>query len=349
MAAPEADGGRRDPTAPTIDLDRRRAMKFLGGATIGAGSAKAIDNLFLGFGVLTGTNLLEQPVGALARAHLRPSRFTLERSGHRLVFDGERVTLGNQNGERVDAFPIADVGPERATAIDAEYGLDGDPLTELATDLAAIDGDAYTFEFGSYPAFFDRISGATARPITVAALRGIGFRRPSPETVRRFTDVDPADPGALVAGLAAGFREHTRYDLRRFGVRSIQQHALFGAVNLDRHFRSSTDYEAIQDGRPSGMLCWDLTDRSIEAFHAVAPPRQAVPVLGAKVIDARHGHVYTGLASAIREPDGLTLPMTFLDYRNATIIDDLSLQGVFGEGIDAYDRRHRASSIAWDR
>ena len=90
--------------------------------------------------------------------------------------------------------------------------------------------------------------------------------------------------------------------------------------------------------------------------------------MGAVVTDARHKHVYTGLATVVREGayggDGgaggggsggeraggdLVVPMTFLDYMHSTQYDDLHLRGVLGEGVNAYDRRHRTDDVYWNR
>jgi hypothetical protein len=86
--------------------------------------------------------------------------------------------------------------------------------------------------------------------------------------------------------------------------------------------------------------------------------------MGAVVTDARHKHVYTGLATVVREDEGgadggeggdenaagdLVVPMTFLDYMHSTQYDDLHLRGVLGEGVNAYDRRHRTDDVYWNR
>ncbi len=75
--------------------------------------------------------------------------------------------------------------------------------------------------------------------------------------------------------------------------------------------------------------------------------RQHPPVLGAKVVDARHGHVYVGVASVVRENGNLVIPMTFVDYRNSTLTDDLHLRWLLGEELTAYDERHRVTDIYW--
>jgi hypothetical protein len=67
-------------------------------------------------------------------------------------------------------------------------------------------------------------------------------------------------------------------------------------------------------------------------------------------IDDRHKHVYTALASAYIDDAGTTvLPVTFIDYTHTTLYSDLNATGVLGDGLDAYNDRHRATSIWWER
>lgn len=324
---------------------RRDVLRWLGIGGIGVAAARAADNVLVGYGLLAGTNLRRQSLGPLASEQLDPSPFSIEVSGTTVEYDGARVRLATGEGAHSDTLSIAGAGADRARALDEEYGLDGEPLAQLVADLPAISAGEVEFEFADREAFFDRLEGTRTRPFTVAALRGRGFRRPTPATIRTFTGSDPADTRSLVTGLAEGFRAHTRYDFSRYARRSIQFNVLFDRVELDR--RSRTDYGAILDGSTSALLCWDYTYRSIEAFHAVPPHRQTLPVVGAITADRRHGHVYTGLASVVRDGGGLGIPMTFLDYRNATLLDGFGWMA--GDGIDAYDGRHRASRISWDR
>ena len=219
----------------------------------------------------------------------------------------------------------------------------------MAADLDSIEAGAYSFEFSGYETFFDRLRDARLRPFTVAALRGDRFRRPPVELVRRFTGVDPVDPASLVTGLAEGFRDRTHFDSDRYVAGAIQDHLLLGTVPLQTRFQEPTDFESIL-GDSAGLYCYEYALRSIEAFHAVAPHRQSTPVFGGLVFDWRHNHVYTALASVVRENGELRVPMTFLDYSHATMYDTYRLRWLLGEGIDAYDGRHRASSIHyWNR
>lgn len=73
--------------------------------------------------------------------------------------------------------------------------------------------------------------------------------------------------------------------------------------------------------------------------------RQDPPVFAREVYDRRHGHVYTAVGSVHREGDALTLLATFVDYSRSTWYDDFEVRPLFGEGINAYDSRHRASRI----
>jgi hypothetical protein len=323
---------------------RRRVLGGIGGGVFGAGAARVVYEL-LGFGTVTGTNLTEQELGPIARRDLEPSPFALSLSDRRLVFDGTSVGLETGTGDRLATRPVPDATRETP----ARVGTQTDPETRLgrlATDLDAIEAGRYTFEFTTNDAFFDRMRDAETRPGTVAALRSDRFRRPSPETVRRFAGVAPRDPAALVAGLAEGFRRRTHFDTPRYVAGTVQDHLLGDAVPLRRHVRGETGFEGIVEGS-TGLYCYEYTLRSIEAFHVVAPHRQLTPVLGAYVSDRRHNHAFTGLASVVRENGSLRIPMTFLDYGRSTMYDTYHLRGVFGDGVDAYDERHRASHISY--
>lgn len=332
-----ADGDRdSNASAPVADLSRRSVLRLVGAGAIGAGAARVIYE-YTGFGTVTGTNLTEQRLGAIARRNLGPSPFALRLPNRRLVLDGRSIELRDETGERVDAVSIAD-----GESVDSDR-LE-EPLSELAADLRAIDEGEFAFEFSGCDEFFQRLRDARPRPFTVAALRGRRFRRPSRETVRRFAGVDPSDPASLVTGLAEEFGERTHFDYTRLVAESVQENLLIGAVPIKERFREPTHLDAILDGT-SGLYCYEYMLRSIEAFHAVAPHRQTVPVFGAIVLDPRHNHAYTGLASVVRENGEVRIPMTFLDYYYSTLFDNLGLQGRFGEGADAYNEYHRAANI----
>jgi hypothetical protein len=157
----------------------------------------------------------------------------------------------------------------------------------------------------------------------------------------------PTRPRAIAEGLVGGFREHASYDVPRYLAGSVEDNVLFGAADLREFFESPVDFEAVADGETTGLFCYELVYRSIEAFHATHPADQRVPVAGTVVFDDRHKHVYTGLASVVREGGDLVVPMTFLDYTHSTLYDDLALGGVLGEGLEAYNRRHRATAVYW--
>jgi hypothetical protein len=235
----------------------------------------------------------------------------------------------------------------RAVAVDAEFDLPDGPLEQLVSDLpTAIDGDV-SFEFAGYDAFFDRLESAETRPFAVEAFRNPRWRGIDPAVVEGFTGVDPGDTRAVVEGLAEGFREHTYYDAARYLAGSIDDHLLFGAADRRRYFASPTSFEALERGEDSGLFCWDFTHRSVEALQAVPARRQTVPTFGWEIYDRRLGHVYTAIGSVYRAADELVVPMTFVDYARSTRNDDLHVRWLLGEGIDAYDHRHRATRVLW--
>lgn len=330
-------------------VTRRGALKAFAGTGVLAGAGKAVDNVLLGYGEVVGTNLVEQDLETLVDRRFGPRTTSLRVGDRTLALRDGRIEVADADGRALVAIDAADTSPERAAEIDEEHDLEGGPLEQLVADLRAIRDGEYSFEFSRSPAFFDRVDAADARPFTVGAVRGPAFDGVAPETIREFAGVDPANVESLVEGIASGFREHTGYDTPQYVAGSIQDNVLFDAVDLRAYFRSPTSYDAILSGAVSGLFCYHFTYRSIEAFHAVAPHRQSVAVAGAVVTDARHKHVYTGLASVVREGGDLVVPMTFVDYMHSTQYDDFRLRGVLGEGIEAYDRRHRTDGVYWNR
>lgn len=339
-----SDGDDHDDSSTTPgEYGRRRLLKLVGGGAFGLSVARVGYEL-TGFGTVTGTNVTEQHLGAIARRRLDPSGFEVTRSDLHLAFDGESLHLRTED-DHLTTIPLVDAEPSVAARRGAEYDL-GESLRRLAADLDALRAGDVAVEVSGYDAFFDRLRSSQSRTLTVAALRGPGFRRPDPEVLRQFAGCDPSDPRALVTGLAEGFSEQTHFDLSRYVAGNVQDHLLFDAVRLRSHLDEPTTFAAIRDGQ-TGLYCWEYVLRSLEAFHAFAPHHQSTPVFGAIVRDRRHNHVFTGLASVVREGDVVCIPMTLLDYSHSTMYDNYRLRGVFGRGIDAYDQRHRVSDIRY--
>jgi hypothetical protein len=172
--------------------------------------------------------------------------------------------------------------------------------------------------------------------------------------VGEFTAADPTDPEAVVRGLVGAFREKTDYDVPRYLAGAVQFNLAMNTVDLREPFADPVDWPALTDGESTGLFCNEYAKRSVEALHAADPRTQTPPTAGALVYDTRHRHVYTMAASVVREgtDDGegvgeLAVPATFLDYMHSTLYDDFGLTGVLGEGLEAYDRRHRATGIGW--
>lgn len=337
-----ADGGE----GPVVT--RRQALAALGGGGLSLGAGKAVDNVFVGYGVLVGTNLLEEDLAAYAAERLqRRRRYAALTDRHRVRLDGSRLSV--HRGKASPAtLSLPGTTVEEAREVDDDLGLSRDPLSQLVADLGAVADGRVRFEFSQYPAFFERLRSGEPRPFTVGALRG-PFDGVSPGQVAALTGADPARPEAVVEGLATGFREHTSYDVARYAAGSVEDNLLFGAVDLRRHFESPTSFEALLADRTSGMFCYEFAWRSLEALQAVPAHRQLVPVFGGVVTDGRHKHAYTAVASAVREGGDLVVPVTFVDYTHSTLYDDLALRGVLGEGLKAYDDRHRTDGIYWHR
>lgn len=338
-----------DLAAPLRDaeVDRRTALKAFvgGGAVLGAG--KAIDNVLIGYGTLTGTNLLAQAAdGTLATIMdaglaARGYAVTVGEYTVRTRPRDQRVILTGPTGR--ESFAFTSDGAAAARDADAAAGLDG-LLEELVSDFAIIAAGEHVFEFYKVSEFFDRLDGATTRPHTVGALRG--WPPADPDAVAAFTDTAPTDPAATLTGLITGFREHTSYDIPRYLAGSIEDNVIFGAADLRSGFQQPVSFEAILAADSPGLFCYEFTHRSIEALHSVPAFQQTPPMVGARVWDQRHKHVYTAVASALRD-DGLRIPVAFVDYTHTTLYDDLGLRGVLGEGFEAFNKRHRATVTHW--
>ncbi|WP_312910923.1 hypothetical protein [Natronosalvus caseinilyticus] len=354
------------------DLTRRQLLAGLAGGGAVLGGGRAVDNVLLGYDRITGTNLVRQDLDPLVSAELRPSGTDVATvDGYRIEHRDGRFSLvggngrdddsgsdggdgnGGGGGSKEDEDEGSDVlttvspadDPADAAAVDREYDLEDGPLEQLVVDLGALESGDVRFVYDSYPAFFDFVRDHEASPYTVAALRG--YRTADPDRIEAFSGADPADPEAVAEGLVDGFREYSSYDIPRYVAGSVEDNVIFGAYDLRQHFESGTDYEAIVDGENTGLFCFELTRRSVDALQAVHPLEQTVPVVGGYVRDTRHKHVYTILASVVDVDGETVIPVTFLDYTHSTAYDDLRVRWVMGEGLDAYDRRHRATSIDW--
>lgn len=333
--------GDDEPTqrAAETNLTRRQVLSLIAGGSLAAGAGR-VGYEYTGFGHVSGTNLVEQSLQSLASRHLEPTPVTLDLSDRRLMFDGNQISLRSADDELLTSVTIADTDP-----VDA--GAFTDPVAELVADLPAIHSGDLRFEFLDHESFYDRLRDSNHRQFTVAALRGRRFRRPRVRRIRQFAGTDPAHTDRLVSGLASGFRSATHFDVARYVTGVIEQYLLFGVVPLQSKVRQPTTFEAIGNGS-AGLYCAEYALRSVEAFHAIPPHRQSIPVFGGIVVDVRHNHAYTALGSVVREDDTLRIPMTFLDFFYSTLFDTLGLEWAFGSAVNAYDEFHRATAIHYD-
>ncbi|MFB6105733.1 MAG: hypothetical protein ABEJ70_02040 [Halobacteriaceae archaeon] len=339
-----AERGSRVDGART--LTRRQALAGLGLGATGLGGFEALDNVFLGYGVLVGTNLRSQPLGRFASAALEASDTAMPADEYRVAVAGSDVVV-TRGDERVATAPVGDV--DAARSVDAANDLPGSPVAELAADVAALRAGEFEFAFSQYPTLFDRTRAAESRPRTVGALRGPRFEALSDSLVRALAGASPAAPRAVLEGLVDGFREYTSYDVPRYLAGAVEDNVLLGAVDLRRHFTSPTSAEAIVEGRNTGLFCYTFAHRAIECLHAAAATAQTPPVFGGVVTDHRHKHAYNAVGTVVREDGELVVPVTFVDYTHSTLYDDLHLRGLLGEGLKAYDDRHRTDGIYWNR
>jgi hypothetical protein len=353
MGGPDdSNPGTTDGDPETTDDDdgprrrgpsRRDVLKGIAGGAGLLGAGRAVDNVLLGYGVVVGTNLREQNLGSLADRGFQPGGGPVPAGDLAVAVDDDAVQIRGGSGD-LASFDPRGTDAETARRIGGEHGI-GDVTAELARDIGDIDAGDHTFEFYQVDQFFRRIRNANERPHTTGALRRWPWSANS-EFVARFVGADLAKPDAVLRGLRSGFREHTHYDAGRYVAGAVQDNVIFGAADLRESFREPVGFRALLADDGTGMFCYEFTNRSIEALHAVPAPEQAVPVVGARIVDTRHKHAYTGVASVVRD-DGLRVPMTFVDYTHATMYDDFNARGLLGDGLEAYDDRHRATTIDW--
>ena len=324
------------------ELSRRRVLGALGGlGTLASGVA--VDNVLLGYEQL-GTNLRKQDLAGKFAATATSGLRVTDRNGVRVLLWDDHLRLTDGPEGRVLAnhrYPELDAAERRR--LDEQHGLDG-LLAEGIPTVAALHRGDVTFTFSDPETFFERVRAGEPERAAVELLRG---QRPAPpDAVRAIADADPADPEAVATGLIDGFREHTYYDLPRYAAGAVQFNIAFDTVDLRAPFRDDTDFASLRDD-DVGMFCNDFAVRTAEALHAVPAGTQSPPVLAGVVIDDRHRHVFTTVASVLSGEDGPVVPATFLDYTHSTLYDDLRLTGLLGEGWEAYNRRHRADTVWW--
>jgi hypothetical protein len=326
-------------------VGRRTWLKRLGVAAVGLGAAKAADNVVVGYGVLTGTNLTEQSMASLVSAPFAWNDREAAVPGGRLELTdgGDRLTVAG-SGRR--SFAVADTAPDEAREAASAVGVDPDAAVAAVADLRAFRDGAVRYEPVPFGSFADAVAEGSVRRATTGLLRPI-LRGTDPAVVADLVGTHPSDPVAFAPALATAFREHTYYDVPRYAVGAVEDNVLLGAVDLRRFFESPTSFEALASGENSGLFCYEFTFRSVQGFHAPSTRVQDPPVAAGKVSDTRHKHVYTALATVTRRDGDLVVPMTFLDYTHTTLYDDLNLRGVLGEGLNGYTSRHRATGMRW--
>lgn len=324
-----------------IDLDRRNLLKASIGGISGLGIFRSIDNIFLGYGALVGTNLIEQDLSSFAKTgfHIRPTKIYIK--DYKLHIDKDYIRISD-NIELIDKISVG--ATEKASNLDEYFGFDG-VLEQISSDLSDINKGNYTFEFLGVEEFFNKIEETNSREYTAEIIRA--WPGGNPKTVSEFTNADLKDTREISKKLIYEFRNRTYYDIPRYIAGSIQDNIIFGAVDLRSMFNRQVDFKSLNKDK-SGMFCFEYVRRSIEALHSLPAYQQNPPVIGVFIGDNRHKHTYTGIASIIRE-DKIKIPMTFVDYTHTTLYDDLKLTPFLGDGFNAYDKGHRVSYMKWEK
>ncbi len=326
-------------------MERRQALKYIGGGLLAVGTGRAAHNTVIGYGRFTGTNLTEQDLRPLIAQRLGADGYRADLGEYTLSLSGDELAL-SASGDRIETLSVSNATPAEAAAIDDEYGLADGPLEGLVRDVETIRAGEYVVEPSGYEAFFDRLRGVDTRPYSVGAARNL-WNDADPEVVEEFLGSPPTDPERVVVELMAAFREYSNYDVSRYLAGAVEDNVLMSRVELREYFESPTDFAAIADGENTGLFCTELTRRSAEALQAVPAHKATQPVAAGYVRNARHKHVYTGIVSFYRRDGELVLPITFVDYTDTTLYDDLRVTRLTGEGLDAYDTGHRATEMYW--
>lgn len=326
-------------------MERRQALKYIGGGLLAVGTGRAAHNTVIGYGRITGTNLTEQDLRPLIAERLGADDYRADLGEYAISLSGDELAL-SASGERVETLSLSDTTPAEAAAVDAEYDLPGSPLEELVRDVETIRAGEYVVEPSGYEAFFDRLREVDTRAHSVGASRNL-WTDADPDVVEEFLGSPPTDPERVVVELMAAFREYSNYDVPRYLAGAVEDNVLMSQVELREYFESPTDFAAIADGENTGLFCTELTRRSAEALQAVPAHAASQPVVAGYVRNARHKHVYTAIASLYRRDDELMLPITFVDYTDTTMYDDFRVTRLTGEGLDAYDTGHRATEMYW--
>lgn len=316
-------------------MNRRQLLSAGARAGAALGIAKGITNTVVGYGHLGfGEHLAEQPLAELAEED-RPTFEAFRHSVDGWDFRGHQHTI-----------EVRPRGGSWSPATERELPAD---IAVSVDRVRALRDGRFAYRFLPRPDFFALIDDPDHDlcPAVVAALRGRNRAAPDPAAVRSFAGCEPDAVAALVQGLADGFARTTRYDVGRYAVGAVEDNLLPFKTGLRARLRPELSFTSLNEDDQTSMFCGEYAVLANRAFAAVDPAAQTPPVTGLRVVNRRHKHVYNGLASAIATPDGLVVPVTFVDYTDATMYADVRLDGMIEDPINAYDTHHRADRILW--
>lgn len=323
-----------------MDIGRRGAIKLFGGGLLTAGSAKAVYNVILGYGV----NLMNQDLQSIASRSLLPAVRSVDVRGGEVYAGKNELSIRSAEGDYLVSVGF-DESVRRARETEERLGLEP-ALTQLHTDVPDLRDRDYEMRFMEFGDFFRYLEEKGSRAYTVGFLRD-GYWGVDPGVVREFSGVHPGNSRRLLDALVQGFRKKTSYDVPRYVAGSVTDNVLMRVVRLRPYFRHDVDYDSLVSEGDTKLFCYEYVDRSVEALHSVPAWRQDPAVFGGSVLDRRHKHAYTAVGSVVRGSSGLEVPVTFVDYTRTTLYNDLALSGLLGSGVNAYDSHHRASRIDW--
>lgn len=322
------------------DLSRRDFLKIGAGGAAAAGGAKAVHNVVLGYD----KNLKSQNLRAVASEDFEvPFEYETVAGGVPVRLYAGTVEAGEED------FRYSNTDAEEAAALDESLGTEG-ALEQLAADLKDFEKDNYAFEFHEFDGFFQRANEAETRGYTADAVRGEFEDVPAP-TVEAFVGETPTEVRDFLFSLREAFRNRTSYDVPRYIAGALTDNVFMKRVRLRPYFEQNVEYGALNSREKSRMFCYEYNYRAAEGLHSVPAHEQSPPAIGARVRDLRHKHVYTGVATVVRDESvepSLRVPMTFVDYTRSTL-SDMFYTTLLGDNINAYTSGHRADAIEWSR
>lgn len=326
-------------------LNRRQLLTGIGGGLLGGGIIGSIYNTTLGFGTGgSGTNLHQQAqnetLAGIAKRGLYPDHGSIWLDNDVLLrITGDTVTVQYADGSDTTFNLHSDNVP-------TENDLDV-IIANLAEDLSDLRSGNFRFEFLSVNAFFDRVETVHLQPYTTGFLRRGTYQSSNGPHSDVPDEIIHENSHDQIYRLKDVFSERITYDIPRFITGAIDDNIFRRRTELRKRFSTETGLPAMYEGTHARLLCDEIASIAQTILHLTAVDRQRPPLSVSVVHDYRHKHLFNGISTVQRTDRGLSIPTTFVDYTYVTLITDLRLRWLLGDGLDAFDTRHRADNISW--